>query len=88
MNCPLCQDTSLDPTFHRGIEIDICPRCKGMWLDRGELDRLVGDDREPIGDRRPAPPAPDREPERPRTSKKQKSKAKRLADLFEEVLDF
>jgi Zn-finger nucleic acid-binding protein len=83
MNCPLCQDTALDPSFHRGIEIDICPRCKGMWLDRGELDRLVADDRPLVEDRRPRP---DEAPIAP--PKKQKSKAKRLADLFEEVLDF
>ena len=43
MNCPLCLDTVLDVTFHGGIELDICPRCRGVWLDRGELERLVGD---------------------------------------------
>ena len=49
MNCPLCIDEVLDATHRHGIEIDICPRCKGIWLDRGELDRLLGDDPEPAG---------------------------------------
>lgn len=91
MNCPLCVDESLTPHHHGGIEIDVCPRCKGVWLDRGELDRLAG--RAPAT--RPAPPVPadDREPEwRPQPSKKQgkkrkKSFAERLEDVFEEVLD-
>ena len=38
MHCPLCVDTDLDPVFRSGIEIDRCPQCKGLWLDRGELD--------------------------------------------------
>ena len=41
MNCPLCVDSVLDVTFHRGIELDICPTCRGVWLDRGELDRIA-----------------------------------------------
>ncbi len=43
MNCPLCLDSVLDVTFHAGIELDICPRCRGVWLDRGELDRIAAD---------------------------------------------
>lgn len=42
MNCPLCIDRSLEPVFRSGIEIDVCPNCKGMWLDRGELEKLAG----------------------------------------------
>jgi Zn-finger nucleic acid-binding protein len=41
MNCPLCLDTVLDVTYHAGIELDICPNCRGVWLDRGELNRIV-----------------------------------------------
>ncbi len=43
MNCPLCIDADLEPTFHHGIEVDVCPSCKGIWLDRGELDKLLSD---------------------------------------------
>lgn len=46
MQCPLCLDSPLDPTFVRGVEVDVCPRCRGMWLDRGEIDRFLA---EPAG---------------------------------------
>ena len=40
MNCPSCS-TVLNITERRGIEIDYCPKCRGVWLDRGELDKLL-----------------------------------------------
>ena len=43
MQCPLCLDTPLEPKYVGATEVDICPRCRGIWLDRGELDRLLGD---------------------------------------------
>ncbi|MEY4373378.1 MAG: hypothetical protein RL219_2147 [Actinomycetota bacterium] len=41
MNCPTCTDERLVMTERSGIEIDYCPRCRGVWLDRGELDKLI-----------------------------------------------
>jgi Zn-finger nucleic acid-binding protein len=41
MNCPHCTDTVLVMTERQGVEIDYCPRCRGVWLDRGELDKLI-----------------------------------------------
>ena len=41
MKCPICSDTNLVMTDRRGIEIDYCPACRGVWLDRGELDKLI-----------------------------------------------
>lgn len=41
MKCPTCQDVTLVMTDRQGIEIDYCPQCRGVWLDRGELDKLV-----------------------------------------------
>ena len=41
MNCPVCKDVALVLADRQGIEIDYCPRCRGIWLDRGELDKLV-----------------------------------------------
>ncbi len=42
---PACQSEPSKPellmTERSGIEIDYCPRCRGIWLDRGELDRLL-----------------------------------------------
>ena len=41
MLCPHCKNTTLAMTERQGIEIDYCPTCRGIWLDRGELDRLI-----------------------------------------------
>ena len=41
MKCPNCPDTTLVMTDRQGIEIDYCPACRGIWLDRGELDKLL-----------------------------------------------
>ena len=41
MNCPLCTSVPLALAERRGIEIDYCPTCRGVWLDRGELDKLI-----------------------------------------------
>jgi Zn-finger nucleic acid-binding protein len=40
MQCPVCA-TGLHITERQGIEIDYCPQCRGVWLDRGELNKLV-----------------------------------------------
>jgi Zn-finger nucleic acid-binding protein len=40
MQCPIDQ-TALVVTERSGIEIDYCPSCRGVWLDRGELDKLI-----------------------------------------------
>ena len=40
MNCPV-DATTLQMTERQGIEIDYCPSCRGVWLDRGELDKLI-----------------------------------------------
>ncbi len=40
MKCPIDQ-TTLQMTERQGIEIDWCPTCRGVWLDRGELDKIV-----------------------------------------------
>lgn len=43
MNCPVCENTRMREVDKDGILIDICPSCKGVWLDRGELDKLMKD---------------------------------------------
>lgn len=40
MNCPTC-DAILLISNREGIEIDYCPKCRGIWLDRGELDKII-----------------------------------------------
>lgn len=41
MQCPACKTTTLVMAERQGIEIDYCPQCRGVWLDRGELDKLI-----------------------------------------------
>lgn len=41
MKCLVCKDSNLVMTDRQGIEIDYCPECRGIWLDRGELDKLI-----------------------------------------------
>lgn len=41
MKCPNCSDVTLVMTERQGVEIDYCPQCRGVWLDRGELDKLI-----------------------------------------------
>lgn len=41
MNCPACNTPELMMTERQGIEIDYCPQCRGVWLDRGELDKII-----------------------------------------------
>ena len=41
MNCPVCTNVSLVMSERQGIEIDYCPQCRGIWLDRGELDKVI-----------------------------------------------
>lgn len=40
MDCPICKVT-LHMTDRQGVEIDYCPKCRGIWLDRGELEKLI-----------------------------------------------
>ena len=40
MSCPVCQ-VPLTMSDRQGIEIDYCPQCRGVWLDRGELDKII-----------------------------------------------
>ncbi|MBL8835111.1 MAG: zf-TFIIB domain-containing protein [Alphaproteobacteria bacterium] len=41
MKCPVCGDPDLVMSERQGIEIDYCPKCRGVWLDRGELDKII-----------------------------------------------
>lgn len=97
MNCPLCLDAPLEPKFVGRTEVDICVRCRGIWLDRGELDRML-DQSSPSSDA-PLTQGSGRphdrydggarsDERRTGKTKKKRSKSQRLADLFEEVLDF
>jgi uncharacterized protein len=57
MKCPAC-DVTLVMTDRQGIEIDYCPQCRGVWLDRGELDKII--ERTSVVATHPAPSEPPR----------------------------
>ena len=57
MKCPI-DNADLLMTSREGIEIDYCPQCRGVWLDRGELDKII--------ERSSGQQAPARQPETPR----------------------
>lgn len=58
MKCPIC-NVDLIMSERQGIEIDYCPQCRGVWLDRGELDKII--ERSVSA----APGAPSNAPQRP-----------------------
>lgn len=41
MKCPVCTTVNLVMSERQGVEIDYCPECRGVWLDRGELDKII-----------------------------------------------
>lgn len=41
MQCPVCVTVELRVADRQSVEIDYCPKCRGVWLDRGELDKLI-----------------------------------------------
>jgi uncharacterized protein len=53
MKCPTCREPELVMSERQGIEIDYCPQCRGVWLDRGELDKII--DRSGVADEEPVP---------------------------------
>ncbi len=57
MKCPTCFNVALIISDRQGVEIDHCPECRGVWLDRGELDKLI--------DRASAPYVGERDRDRP-----------------------
>ena len=82
MKCPI-DGTQLVMTDRSGVEIDYCPQCRGVWLDRGELDKII-ERSAPAQAAPPPPPASrgyDREyDDRPRRKKR--------GGFLDELFDF
>lgn len=76
MKCPI-DNTTLTIANRNGVEIDYCPDCRGIWLDRGELDKII--DRNEAIQTLPQPQQMD-EQGRPRQKKRRESF---LSDLFD-----
>ena len=78
MKCPV-DGTQLEIAERAGVEIDWCPQCRGVWLDRGELDKII--------DRSAAEIAPGPAPRDDRDSGGGRRK-KRRGGFLEELFDF
>ena len=59
MACPV-DGATLAMSERQGIEIDYCPTCRGVWLDRGELDKIIerSEAQQPAAPAAPTPPQP------------------------------
>jgi hypothetical protein len=62
MKCPICT-VDLVMTDRQGVEIDYCPKCRGVWLDRGEIDKII--ERSAALEAKAASPAPAPAPQPP-----------------------
>jgi len=82
--CPSCQEV-LVPVDRDGVEIDYCPNCRGVWLDRGELDKVIerASLRAPRGTQAPPPQYYDDDDDDYRHRKR-----KRRKSFLEELFDF
>ena len=67
MKCPVCTNVDLLMSERQGVEIDYCPTCRGVWLDRGELDKII--EREQGSMTRYQNEPPRQAPPQPHTSK-------------------
>lgn len=88
MVCPVCSNVELKLAERQGVEIDYCPKCRGVWLDRGELDKIIelsASQRTDERSRRPEESSDDRYERDDRTGI-ERGKRKRkslLGDLFD-----
>lgn len=67
MNCPL-DGSPLQMTERQGIEIDYCPTCRGVWLDRGELEKIIERNAAEFNRAASLPPTPPNYVERPQSA--------------------
>lgn len=80
MQCPI-DGTQLVMTDRQGVEIDYCPQCRGVWLDRGELDKII--ERSAVSAAPPPPP-----PQGGYEAAQNKPRKKRASSFLDELFDF
>lgn len=79
MLCPVCK-VDLQMTDRQGVEIDYCPKCRGVWLDRGELDKIIERSSTTTS---PSTPAPQYREESRDYDDKKKKRSSFLGELFD-----
>lgn len=82
MKCPNCKEHNLVIAERKGIEIDHCPECRGIWLDRGELDKILEKSKEDEGSYRQ-----DNYRSHSSTSDYYQKPYKKRKSFFEEIFD-
>jgi Zn-finger nucleic acid-binding protein len=92
MKCPV-DDTTLAISDRQGIEIDYCPECRGVWLDRGELDKLIERESrwvdEQVEERAGRGRREDeRQDEREEKKVEQPKKKKKMSSLLQDLMEF
>lgn len=98
MKCPRCDASVLDERERNGVTVDVCPSCRGVWLDRGELEKMLayatreveqeraryGYEREPpSSDRRGYPASAGPDPRQGQGRYRKKSWLENLGDIFD-----
>jgi Zn-finger nucleic acid-binding protein len=82
MKCPV-DETTLEMSDRQGIEIDYCPQCRGVWLDRGELDKLIEREQRWVEERDEDNRKRDKKPAAVEQPKKKKKMSSFLSDIME-----
>lgn len=85
MICPNC-DSELKISERSGVEIDYCPKCRGVWLDRGELDKII--ERSVMPAQASRYDDDDSDVRRAYTSDEQHYEKKRKRSFIEDLFDF
>ncbi len=85
--CPNCQE-GMREISRQGVMIDICPKCRGVWLDRGELEKLMAAVRrvEESWERPPPPPGAPPPPD-PYGGHRRRKKKRSVFEMFEDLFD-
>lgn len=79
MQCPV-DGTTLVMSDRQGVEIDYCPTCRGVWLDRGELDKIIERSAPAAA---PAAPAP-----QPQRGYSEAPRRKKRGSFLDDIFDF
>ena len=86
MHCPRCETNTLDERDRDGVTVDVCKACRGVWLDRGELEKLIARTSQEFDEyeRRPPPSQQYRDhDDYRRKHPRKKSWVESLGDIFD-----
>jgi Zn-finger nucleic acid-binding protein len=85
MKCPV-DDTTLAISDRHGIEIDYCPSCRGVWLDRGELEKVIERETRWVEDSIADRDKSDRD--KPTARPAEKPKKKKVTSFLQDLMEF